>query len=441
MKTTFALLLLAAATFPLAAPSHAQPPRTDVIWARASTPGAITLDGVLNEAAWAPGRVQDRPLRRRQRHPGQRLEGRGRAPAEGPDQRHAQVPASSATSSTWAPACRTARSAARSDFNRFDGLLMSTQGPRRDVAPRRRRPSTSTPGGTPTRGPRSAAGPGKQPTFIGRWATLAARLARARRSRSPTGTRCTVVHGHRPTPTRRSTPATRSRCASTSAPMGYDVTEPDGDIVEWNISIYDCDWFWPLDVGAASAPNRVWWQSPWGNAVWYNEVQDPRAPDVTITSGPVPAIGPELRVRNAAASPAPTIDGMLTEPVWAAAPSFDIRYGDDALRDTYPGVGPWRAGQYQPHGERRAGARRRSGRRHGEVVLQGRHRSTWASTCATRSVQYASALRPLGRLHRHASTTARRATRDNNARRPRGWRSRSGPTGTAIAAGLPAVPA
>ena len=46
-------------------------------------------------------------------------------------------------------------------------------------------------------------------------------------------------------------------------PMGYDVTRPEGDIVEWNISIYDCDWFWPFQNSISS--NRTWWQSPWGN--------------------------------------------------------------------------------------------------------------------------------------------------------------------------------
>jgi hypothetical protein len=46
--------------------------------------------------------------------------------------------------------------------------------------------------------------------------------------------------------------------------------------------------------------------------------------------------------------PPPQVDGYLTEDVWAHAPSFDIRWGDDALRLTYPGKGPWRSGQYQP---------------------------------------------------------------------------------------------
>ena len=39
-------------------------------------------------------------------------------------------------------------------------------------------------------------------------------------------------------------------------PMGYDVTRPEGDVVEWNISVYDCDWFWPISVTSFSS-NRV----------------------------------------------------------------------------------------------------------------------------------------------------------------------------------------
>ena len=48
-------------------------------------------------------------------------------------------------------------------------------------------------------------------------------------------------------------------------PMGYDITQPQGDIFEWNISIYDVDWLWPLNPFKFSS-NRTWWQGPWGNA-------------------------------------------------------------------------------------------------------------------------------------------------------------------------------
>ena len=75
--------------------------------------------------------------------------------------------------------------------------------------------------------------------------------------------------------------------------MGYDVTGPEGDILEWSIAIYDTDYFWPPLVGSFSS-NRVWWQDPWGNTGWYNEVRIQARPDVTTTSGPAPSIAPEL---------------------------------------------------------------------------------------------------------------------------------------------------
>jgi hypothetical protein len=132
-------------------------------------------------------------------------------------------------------------------------------------------------------------------------------------------------------------------------PMGYDVTQAGGDILEWNISIYDCDWFWPIDLTKFSA-NRVWWQGPWGNQAWYNEVRIHARPDVTVSSGPVPDVGPELTIQESG-DPPPVIDGDLTETVWGTLLpySFEITYGDTVLRASYEGVGPHRAGQYQPN--------------------------------------------------------------------------------------------
>ncbi|MFH1844942.1 MAG: hypothetical protein ABIF77_17255, partial [bacterium] len=130
-------------------------------------------------------------------------------------------------------------------------------------------------------------------------------------------------------------------------PMGYDVTQPGGDVVEWNISVYDCDWFWPISVTSFSA-NRVWWQGPWGNTSWYNEVRIHARPDVTTASGTAPAIAAEMVIPTI--NEVPTIDGQLSEAAWSSPEvySFDIRWGDDALRETYDGIGPYRAGEFQP---------------------------------------------------------------------------------------------
>jgi hypothetical protein len=129
--------------------------------------------------------------------------------------------------------------------------------------------------------------------------------------------------------------------------MGYDLMGPNGDAVEFNVSIYDCDWFWPL-IPTKFSSNRTWWQSPWGNAMWYDQVRIFTHPAVTTTSGALPVIRPELHVPNGATVATPTIDGFLTEPVWSVAPSLPIKYGDDAVRESYGPVVKWRAGQYQP---------------------------------------------------------------------------------------------
>jgi hypothetical protein len=133
------------------------------------------------------------------------------------------------------------------------------------------------------------------------------------------------------------------------APMGYDVTQANGDVVEWNISIYDADWFWPINAGKVTG-NRSWWQGPWGNAPGYNEVRVHARPSVTINSGPVPSIGPEMRVANGVAYTRPTIDGLLNEAIYDDMPSFEMRWNSPSVWATYPAVGPHRAGQYQGYG-------------------------------------------------------------------------------------------
>jgi hypothetical protein len=82
--------------------------------------------------------------------------------------------------------------------------------------------------------------------------------------------------------------------------------------------------------------NRVWWQSPWGNAMWYDEVHIFTRPDVSTASTVLPTVRPEVYIPNGAAFAAPTIDGNLSDAAWAHAYSFHIKYGDDALRATYP---------------------------------------------------------------------------------------------------------
>ena len=129
--------------------------------------------------------------------------------------------------------------------------------------------------------------------------------------------------------------------------LGYDITQPQGDIVEFNLSIYDCDYYWPL-VPINLSANRVWWQGPWGNSPGYNEVRIYAKPSVTVNTNPLPYLAPEVVVPNGKLFPSPNIDGLLTDAVWANAASVNLKYGDDATRNAYPGVLKWRGGQFQP---------------------------------------------------------------------------------------------
>lgn len=129
--------------------------------------------------------------------------------------------------------------------------------------------------------------------------------------------------------------------------LGYDVTKPEGDIIELTCSVYDADWQWPY-TDSKFYGNRAWWQGQWGNSDTWNVGRISARPDVTETTSPLPTLGPDLVIPNGALHPNPAIDGQLTEDVWAKAASFRITFNDSTLRQSYPGVGRWRSGQTQP---------------------------------------------------------------------------------------------
>ncbi len=132
-------------------------------------------------------------------------------------------------------------------------------------------------------------------------------------------------------------------------PRGYDVTRPQGDVIEFNISIYDADWQWPFNPDKFSG-NRSWWQGPWGNASWYNVARIYARPDVGLDT-PLPEIPPDVTIPNGRLHPAPVIDGDLSETVWKnLRPTVNLVYGDTAVIYSYPGVGPYRSGYFKPDG-------------------------------------------------------------------------------------------
>jgi len=125
--------------------------------------------------------------------------------------------------------------------------------------------------------------------------------------------------------------------------LGIDVTQAGGDIIEMNFSIWDKDDF---NDPLTAYTNVSGWQTVWNNND--NQGRIHASPDVTVDSGPTPEIGPDFIIPNGEAEPDVVIDGVLDEAVWSGAYSFDLAWDNLELRKTYPGIGPYRSGRFQP---------------------------------------------------------------------------------------------
>jgi hypothetical protein len=354
MRGGYTIALVAGALLVAALPAHAQAPRQDVVWARAAGSAPITLDGRLTEPVWAQAESVLILFKRDNGIPGSGYKYEaGVAPT---DSTAATLKFLTKGNYLYLGVRLPDKSiGGATTFNRFDGLLMQIMdhtSPNRPVPPQELFyvwwDGVGEPGSNPgaidqvpafisgnTGGKFSdSAYAARTPTQIDNWNAV------------------TWVQGHSNTDTTAGGGAAEDTAWTVEmrfnlGTSGYDVTRAEGDTIEWSIQIYDCDWFWPQD-GARFASNRVWWENPWGNTSWYNEVKIHANPSVTVTSGPVPVPGPDLRIYQAANDPDPVIDGSLSESIWSRAGHFDIRYGDYGLVDSYPGVGRWRSGFYQP---------------------------------------------------------------------------------------------
>jgi hypothetical protein len=344
MKSAVATLLAVGATLASVSTASAGAPRPDVIWAR-NAAGTITLDGVLNEPDWAQAETMVLRYGQNAGIPGSGWKVEAGL-FTGTDPMTATLKFLVKGNQLYLGAVVQDSSVGGSqNFNRFDGFLMALKDhniggfgskPPAEYLYSWWYPDSLTPDPQPA---------GQLPGFIGAWGTF------------PPGPRdstqtanwdaVTTVQGLSNDDSVIDQGYTVEMRFNLT-PMNYDVTQPNGDVVEWNISIYDSDFFWPFNAGKFTT-NRTWWQSPWGNAAWYNEVRIHARPDVTTSSGPVPGVGPDLVVAQIGGT-APTIDGDLSDPIWSNPDvySFDIRWDDLALRQSYPGVGEFRAGQYQP---------------------------------------------------------------------------------------------
>lgn len=338
MKQTTTILILCMVLGGMVSAS-AETERQDAIWAR-TTSEAITLDGVLDESAWdtAESWVIDYAVDAGAPGSGWKTES-GWQPS---DPTHATIKFLVHENQLYMAAIVEDQSIGGSlEFNRFDGLLMGMKNHAAEGFPKPQNEYMYTWWHEELAEPQPV---GTLPGFIGVWAELPHGSPRTP-EQIEAWDAVTVVDGITNDDAALDVGYTIEMRFNLT-PMGYDVTQAGGDIVEWNLSIYDCDWYWPISVTSFSS-NRVWWQGPWGNQSWYSEVRIHARPDVTTESGPVPDIGPEVIIP--AIDEVPIIDGALTEDVWNSPDvySFDIRWDDDELRESYDGVGPYRSGQFQ----------------------------------------------------------------------------------------------
>ena len=310
--------------------------RADAIWARRVVSGTITLDGNMNEPAWDKAETVRLQYGKDAGIPGSGFRNEGAA--EPTDPLDATLKFLVVGNELYLGVAVKDSSVGAGLFNRFDGVLMNI---RNKAAVNRPAPPfeyfygwVSEPWADP-----ATANIGALPAFFGA----------AGGPRNPDNLQiwdaATTVQGISNTDTIPDVGYTMEFRMNLT-PRGYDATKASGDIVSFNISIYDTDWQWPVVPGKLSG-NRTWVQGPF-SAFLSNTVRIHVRPDVTVDSPTLPELAPEMVIPNAGNNTAPTIDGNLSEAVWAKAPSFDVRYGDDALRESYPSIGPIASGQFQP---------------------------------------------------------------------------------------------
>ncbi|MBI3003886.1 MAG: T9SS type A sorting domain-containing protein [Ignavibacteriales bacterium] len=339
----------------------AQIPRQDVIWGRTSTV-PITVDGVLNEAAWAKAESVKVMFGQSAGLPGSGWHFEG-TPAPS-DPTNATIKFLVWGDSLYVAVIAKDSSVGGGPFNRKDGFLMNL----RDKAP------TGAPGVfiNPLYSrsfeffyvwwdaDAATLAPGASPGFFGfvgghRDSTQEARTDYP----NVTGLKkrqiwdaVTTVQGMSNSDTASNGQKAYDQGYTTEMKFnvglrGYNVSNPAGETIMYNISIYDGDWRWPIDTTKTTG-NRVWLQSPFGNAAQLGHMNILVSPSVTSETTVLPALtGPDVVIRNGQNYATPVIDGLLNEEIWQHAPSINIEYGNDALRASYPNTGKYRSGQYQ----------------------------------------------------------------------------------------------
>ena len=343
MRKTLAGAIVAFLLFALNTVMFAQqfPTRQDAIWARTVPSGTITLDGVLDEAAWDQAETININYGENAGLPtsGWKAEFQPEAIT---DPTHAQVKFLIQDNQLFLGFIIPDSSiGGTEDWARWDGILMSVKN--KDSQERPIPPfeyfytwwMAGLPDPTPI--------VGAPPRFIGTFGNF------NDTTRTPEQVDAwdarTVVNGTSNDAGRDESWVVEMKVDLTV--LGYDVTSSKGDVVELNFSIWDCDYLFEGDPARINTM-RTWWQSPWGNANANNVARIYARPDVTVDTDPLPEIEPDVLIPNGVNFPMPTIDGVLDEDVWQGAYTFDIAWDDSVVRASYPGIGPYMSGQFQP---------------------------------------------------------------------------------------------
>jgi hypothetical protein len=318
-------------------------PRQDVMWARTVPAGTITMDGVLNEAAWSQAESISIMYGQQGTLPtsGWRAEQNADAVT---DPTHATVKfLVSSDNQLWLAFDIPDSSINGAGWPTWDGILMSIKD-KADLDPLSRIAKaaeyfyTFWTAGLPSEVPVV----GSYPRFIGKYGNFTD-TTRTPEQRAAWDAK-TVINGISNDAGRDVSWITEMRIDLAS--IGYDVTDADGDVVALNFSIWDCDYLFEGDPLRISA-TRTHLQSPWGNANANNVLRVYAKPAVDLTAA-LPTVAPDVVIPNGTTFADPVIDGNPNESVWAGAYSFDLGWDIETLRQNYPGVGKFMSAHFQP---------------------------------------------------------------------------------------------
>jgi hypothetical protein len=347
MRQCYICVALVLLTMALVITADAQMiPRTDVVWARTTT-DPITVDGIMNEAAWAAAESIHISYGIDNGMPGGGwFHENGLEPPVDPT--NATVKFLVKGDSLYVGIKALDKSVGAGLFNHFDGILSNL----------RQRQQTDRPVGageifyawcSEGWADTTTLFPNAKPAFLGMWGSTAngASVPRPDSLSQETWYAATTVQGTVNDDADVDTGYTIEFRLNLKH-FGYNVSQPGGDIVMYSLAIYDADYQWPLDTAKQSG-NRVWYQCPWGNANAYSDIRVYARPEVGLTDA-LPTVGPEMIIPSAGNFASPVLDGKLDDAVWNAphVGTLQIKFGDAAIRDAYPSTGPYRSGQYQP---------------------------------------------------------------------------------------------